>query len=376
MSRTFHPIPLILLTLAACADRYIAVDPDERDVAGREVVLHPDTVLLDDLQGVRAVAVEPDGLRVVTDAPLLLRPGNVVVGRLGGGYLRRITDVRPTAYGLWLSTVPAGLGEALLEAHVTTTIALDPYRDAAVWNLSGQTLVDQRVQGVDVLVEIDEGWASVSPTFDLTLDVWGGQTEVGFDTTVLADWQATFVARADGALDAELRRQLFVTDVPFSFWIGPVPVVGEARVALSGAVEIEASGALAQELDTWAWASAELGAGYAGGWWSSFDADWDAGVALGDTTLQGDARVRAAIEARIDASLYGLNSPYVELVPWVEASAGACAEPGDVRVDVWAGIDGQHGYDMDIWGLDALHYGPRSFGTGAWALWARECPPV
>jgi hypothetical protein len=341
---------------------------------GRGVRVHPDTVLLDDVPGVFEVETGADWLHLVTDGTDLgLAPGKMVVGQRGGGYLRRVVAVTPTRDGLWLDTVPATLGEAILEASVETTVVLG-LRDASRWDLSGKVLLDQTVtHGAATaharIVTAPGAYISVEPVFDLSIDLFDETTQVGFDTTIAVDYAADFVATVDGALDLEHEQLLLTHTVPFSFWIGPVPVVGEAAIEILGRADVEAEGALSETLHTEATADGHFAAGYAGEWWADADIAFDADASLDTPEAEGDYRARATLVARVSTTFYGTNTPWFEVGPWVEA---ASCDAG-VGVTVTSGVDGAYGYRADVFGWEIGEYGPETYSAGPWDVWSWEC---
>lgn len=360
-------------SLAGCGPTWLAPDP-ARAPLGREVVLRPEAVLLDTLPGVEDLEVTPDRV-LVTGAPgaLALTAGDVVVGRRGGGYLRRVEAVETTARGLVLHTGPASLGDVILEASAVQHVALDTRRSAYRWDLGGTVLVDERLgdpsAGAHVSVVIAPGaYAQVEPTFDLTLDWFDDTTNVGFDTTVRLDAVADFVATADGAVDLSHETALGEQTVPFEFWIGPVPVVGEATIALAGRVAVEADGTLQETLHTEAHASASFSAGYADDWWSDADADASFVCVPSAPTATGGFRARATLVAHVSTTLYGTATPYAEVSPWVEASSCDPDLTAGVQVRVGSGIDGVYGGSADVFGWELASFGPEPFAFGPWTL--------
>lgn len=373
MKRRVLPFFFGPLCLTGCGPTYLSPGPGPAAL-GREVVLHPDAVLLDERPGLRDLAVEPDALVLTGDPDRLdLREGHLVVGRRDGGYLRRVDRVEDTAEGVVLYTSPASLGEVILQASTTQHVALDARRAAHRWDLGGTVLLDERVgdatAGARVSVVIAEGaYAQVEPTFDLTLDWFDDTTAVGIETTVAVDAVADFVATVDGAVDLAHDQPLGAQTVPFEFWIGPVPVVGEATIELTGRVELEAAGSVSETLHTEAHASAALSAGYAGGWWTDADADASLVCEPGTPVATGTFRAKAALSARVSTTLYGTATPYAEVTPW--AQAASCDADLDLRVD--AGVDGVWGGSADVFGWELASFGPEPFAFGPWSL-VDEC---
>ncbi len=365
------PRSVAFFLLSACAPSYLPPDVPAAPL-GRAVIVHPDTVLLDDVPGVETVEVAPRGLLVGTDGTALaLRPGNVVVGRLGGGYLRRVVDVRTTAAGAWLETVPASLADALLEASISEHVTLDARRSGERWDLGGAVLLDETVgtapNQVRAAVTLGEGaYVEVEPTFDFSLDVFSSESTFTVDTAVRMDAVVPVVATLDGSVRVAEEVPLASRSVPFEFWIGPVPVVGVATVDLLGRVELDADGAVTQTLDAEAHASGRFAAGYADDWWSEADVDLDVSCVPSAPDTSASFRAKAAVVARVSTTLYGTATPTVDVVPWVEASS--C--PGGVTVD--AGVEGTYGCTADVFGWELASFGPEPYAVGPWAL-VDEC---
>lgn len=363
-----------LLFLPACTDVWNPPAADA-DAAGRGVRVHPDTVVLDGVTGIAEVEAGADYVHLVTDGTDLgLAVGKIVVGSGSGGYLRRVVGVTPTRDGLWLDTVPATLAEAILEASVETTVVFGR-RDATRWDLGGKVLLDQTVSANGAtaratIVTAPGAYVSVEPAFDLSIDLWNETADVGFDTTIALDYEADFVATVDGAFALDHEQLLLTHSVPFSFWIGPVPVVGEADIEILGRAEVEASGAVSETLHTAASVDGHFAAGYRGEWWADWDLDPEVDASFGTPEASGDYRARATLVARVSTTLYGSNTPWFEVAPWVEAAS--CDGGAGVAVD--AGVDGAYGYKAEVFGWELGEYGPETFTAGPWDVWAWECP--
>lgn len=362
---------LCLTLIAACSPQ---LDGLEADDAYADVVLQPDTILLDTHTGVTDITVGTDQITLTTlgwMAPLAV--GSVVVGQRDGGYLRRVTEVLGQGDRVVLRTEPATLGEAVLNGEAHAAVRLnDELRSGQTWDLGGRVLVDETLwsdrQGdyVDVTVFIADGAnITLDPTFDFDLELFNGSwVDAGFSSEVTLDYEADFVASASGAYADTLEATVFTREIPFAFNMGPVPVVGTATIEILAGLEANFAGEASVTLHTEARAWTSLGARYDGDWWSQADGGISGDMSFVSPSLDGTVRTRVWLRARFEVELYGSAGADLELAPWLEAEA-VCGLDG-VAVD--GGLTGSHGYHFDALGWDLFSWGPYPFDAGTWDL--------
>lgn len=361
------------LALAGCSSALFA--PGEVDAG--DVVLQPDTVLLDEEPGIQDLQVGTEEIVLVTDGTAHnLRAGNVVVGRRGGGYLRRITEVVEQGDRVVLRTESAVLSDAVRDAKVNAVVRLDEQRAATTWDLGGRVLVDQTLWSnaagdyVDVSVFIaDGGHVTVDPTFDFDLELFNGNwIDAGFESQVTLQYEADFVANVSGSYSDAIEGTVLSRSIPFAFELGPVPVVGTAHVDIIAGLDgsFDGSGTTTLHTEADAWVSA--GAGYDGDWWGHADGDFTGDLGFTDTSFEQNMHTRAYLKAVISVELYGSAGAELDVQPWLEANS--CGTHG---VEVDGGLQGSHSYRFEALGWDLFSWGPYGFDAGTWDLWELEC---
>jgi len=344
-------VPTLLL-LCACTTQYVEVGA-EAPASGRRVVLHEDTFLLDDPADDLVVAADHLWVSGVEG----LREGHVVVGQREGGYLRRVTEITDEGGGLRLTTEPASLRDALLEAHIHEEIPVTR-RSGSDWTFRDIVLVDDTVSSslgtAHVDARIDELWVGFEPVLvvDLELDEDDDEASVtlGFVLSSTADASVT----TTGQLAHGGEVPLLSTDIPFAFAIGPVPVTGAAEVDLFAGYEVTAVGEASGGLHAEASVAADVQAGWAhGDWFADYDASTDYTVEPW-VDVDGLADAEVWVRAEVGANLYGTTSVAASARPWARAEVCDLAidpdEPAQWAVD--AGVDGTVGFDLTVFGWE------------------------
>jgi hypothetical protein len=306
-----------------------------------------------------------------------IRKGNVLVSAPSTaapyGYLRRITGVGSDASGVWMTSVPARLNDAIKDAHVSISILLPtdgstkpivvqgplvlpalpastgPSPFLGISNGSNYPFdVEYHDQGIDIVakghelsyygvsvgVDID-GWCAVDgdPCFtfdaeakehaDAYIDVTGQ-----FHTSFSKSWPVV-----DKAFD------------PIVFAIGPVPVVLVPNLKIdfnfngsaSGAFEIAGSASAPEYRMSIHWDS---GNGFSNGF-----SETPASMSPGPINLTGDADLHANLPARLDMRLYDAAGIDAILTGDVDAKFHI---PGKPRWSLDGELKGEIGVDASL----------------------------
>ncbi|MCB9677256.1 MAG: hypothetical protein H6737_19210 [Alphaproteobacteria bacterium] len=366
---------MVPLLAAACSGPFTAPDGTDANNDDQDaVVLQPETVLLDDLAGVQALDVETDQLVLHTDGSALpVEVGSVVVGRMGGGYLREVLDVVDQGDRIVLRTRQADLSQAVVNGKAKAQILIaEELRSATTWDLGGRVLVDETLWSdaegdyVEVTAFIADGsHVTIDPVFDFDLELFNGSwVDAEFSSTVTLDYEADVIATVSGRFDQEVSATVISRSVPFAFELGPVPVVGTAHIDLVAGVGGTFAGAGSTTLHTEAHAWGSLGAGYDGDWHGSYDGDVTGDLAFQDSSWDQDLHARVFLRAEMGVELYGAAGADLVLEPWVEANS--C---GTVGIEVDGGLKGSHGYHFEAFGWNLFEWGPYPFDVGTWDLY-------
>jgi hypothetical protein len=293
---------------------------------GDEVTTAENVVVLDDVAEITSVTVAPEGLTLVTTADVGIATGDIVVGRAGPGYLRRVTAIdQVSATEVYLHTDYASLSEAIENGTAFQSFSFSSDRSTnrsrvPVVDLSGRVLYDGDVGGVPLKVTITTG--SIDLKYDYDFDI-----DIGFFR--IDKFEAVAVGSLDGVIDIaieaggpiDFRHELdlggpgpfFVQDIDFN--IGPIPVRGSIAIDfLAGfAIRGEAEGTLTTGAE--ASAALRVGAHYVrgDGWGLIWDPDLSYGRHPVVWTADADIDVTAWVRPIIKTSFYGNPGPGLDL---------------------------------------------------------------
>jgi len=337
---------LFVVSLAACTDTYVPPEQGDRNT-GRAVVLHEDTVLLDDQAGQLTVA---DDHLWVDDAGRV-EVGSVVVGQREGGYLRRVVDIGADGGGVRLDTEPAGLRDALLEAHVHTAVPVGR-RSVQRWDFDTVVLADEYVSSSlgsgHVTATLDDTWVEFEPMLTVDLELTEDDEDASVRLGFVLGGGTDLVVAADGALAHSGEVELLDEAIPFQFAIGPVPVVGTADLTVAAGYDAWAEGQGEVGVHGEGEVEAEVAAGWA---WGELYGDYDATssfVVEPWSSVDGGGAAEVYLTGDVGATLYGTTSVYATVTPWMR---GEVCEVDSWRVD--AGVDGDMTFDLQVFGWSA-----------------------
>lgn len=349
-------VAFLLLTLG-CPSDDAPTTPPNREATEEVEIVRPPVLTADAFipqldSRLEDVEVYPDRLVFVYSAPPTDAPsvGNVVSGREGGGYLRRILETRfETPTRLEARTEHAQLSDYFedLAIRVKYRPAPDFVTDAAGRRVdalgAGLTFPSIDVgdacgvsggSGLDVNVDLD-------PTFDIDIDVRERKFKLVTGGAIGADLTATVGGASFGC-----EWTLPADRAPSREWVQVIPVVPPFvwlvithEIRLSAKLEAEAS-ATAGTVEATAGGSFgfTVGAEYDEGWSQISDVTRE-GYGRIDATEPGTASVRVKFSPGVAyvGKLYDLAGPEMNLAAFVEGTATASLSC-DWSVDVNGGI--------------------------------------
>lgn len=373
-------IRVLPVLLCACSTAVVGMQTPSGDmdvsVTGQGVTVKEATVVLDGTPGVLDIQVGTDQIIVQTDGTALpIDVGSVVVGRLGGGYLRLVTEVVQQGDRVVLRTSRADLSDAILHGnyHVTAAIA---ERAAHTWDIgnrviySGDLWSDAAGNFVAADVFIADGaQITVDPEFDFDIELFNGNwIDAGFTADLEVDYTADFVVDVAGAYGNKIEGTILTRDIAFDFDLGPIPVTGVATIDIVAGIEGDFEGTGNGTLHTEALVLASVAAGYNDDGWY-FDKAGDIDGDIGFTTgFEQTAYARAWVRAEMSVQLYDAAGAEISVHPWLEVNT--CDPLG---VDVDGGIDGTQRYYFEALGWFDFDSGTRDFEFGPWNIFEYQC---
>lgn len=369
------------LVLLGCSPSLVAEDSiaprlGENAQGDGEVELRSATVLLDEAPGLVDLQVGTDEIVLLTDGTSIeVGPGSVVVGQLDGGYLRKVVEVIDQGDRLVLATETADLSDAILDGEYRATAEILD-RVEHTWDFGGRVIYSGQLwsnsEGDYVQVDLhvaDGASVTLDPEFDFDLEVFNGSwIDAGFSADIELDYAADFVASVDGAYDQRIEGTVLTRDIPFAFYMGPVPVIGNATVELIAGVEGDFDGAAATTLHTEAQVNAMLEAGYDGDWTFLNDSTIDGDLAFTDNEAQYSLQTRAWVRAQLTVELYGAAGAELGVEPYLELNT--CMPAG---FDLDGGVNGTSRYYFEALGWRAFDSGLNEVEFGRWDLYAYQC---
>lgn len=201
----------------------------------------------DTTSGLMRFKAIPEALRLHKDDILVSEPSAAAPF----GYLRRVIGVGRDSQGVWVSTTPAKLNDAIIEAHVTATVTLptDGSHKAVLTSTQSDASVDESVLmpaetvgiGSSHSIDVDyhdndidlhvhgyeNTWAGVTVGVDIDATCWfDGDPCFSFDSEAAERFDGAI--RVNGLFHTHYTKDFDLVDEtydPITFFIGPVPVV-------------------------------------------------------------------------------------------------------------------------------------------------------
>jgi hypothetical protein len=325
--RLFGGLGLLLTFGVGCSAATDDADIDARHHPRKEAgQAKANVIVLQRTPGVD-LQVEPDRLKVSLDDDDDLRvagPGDIVVCPNGGGFLRRVLEVREEDGNLVVLTERAPLTAAIESGGLQHALSLPMAKDFDVSGPEGEGVAvglgnTTLVSDGSVDVSIREGHFHFDPGFDLALDISGGHLEY-FEAVAKGTIDAGLtvdVTLHDLSVKALYDKELWSHEYPFFQMIGPVPVVGAVELSVGVGVEVDGSGNGTLTTGGSVSASMAAGARYDGEWHAVGDHDvWMTPIT---TTYDGEGEfsVGAFAYAEVAIKFYDIVGPAISVGPYV-----------------------------------------------------------
>lgn len=269
-----------------------------------------------------------------TDLPEI-GPGDIVVGRAEGGYLRRVTESSVEADRLTLHTSSAHLTDAIVSGDFTIDVAeTTAEKFSHSLPIPARTLVSTEFGSI--------GLAGGQLSFDFSVEIDGTIHE-----GVVTAFSAVVSAHADCAFDVTTtiasgfstagETTLYETSRLFEVQAGGLPVVGRISFDLlarwSASLDASVSWMHGVSVET----DIRAGGHYdAGDWTGEFTSNLVADATT-TSSVQANARLRVELVPRVSVMLYGVIGPVIEAIPYGELESHFA--DGNLDTELRGGID-------------------------------------
>jgi len=381
----------LVLVLAACGGDggHAVVDPPPGDdgsprIAAATVVVDSSALLLVGDSASRASGVYRFRR---TGSSQEIAPGKIIAGAQAGGFLRRVTGTSAAGDTLVLTTVQAALDEAIErgEFQITTTVAppgTQGFRAPVVQRspdgsrvVVGPVSLSRIAPGVSFAADgihltnvslysspdgslrlsVPTGILRFSPSLDVGATFGFGLKK--FHAVASGDLSASadLLLQSTGGAQASGQTTLWEYHVPFAAQVGPVPVTGEAVVAIVGAYSAGADLTTSVTSGFDASSHVSVGARYEDGTWSSV-AESSPTFSTHPTLWESEANVQARLSIRpvVSVSFYRVTGPYVQAEPYAAFSATFRASDGFWKRELTVGLNGAFGGRVSVLGHTLL----------------------
>ena len=287
--------------------------------------------------------------------------GDILVGDEGGGFLRRVTEVRRVGDVVEFTTAPAAMAEAIKAGQFEVSAVLTPDGPQQVGGVGDVVL------GSTELVYLANGVSTTSTGLELNLRIerevcHGGSacadlavTQRGaltFTPTVTAGVEFGFFqinriyTSAEGALDLSLDFHALATgtvgyeeevllaeySTPFAAVVAGVPVKGRFVMRLHSGVSVDMHAEAEMTAATSAYAGLEVGAEYRrdnpSGWEPIFTPSLGYSPPTMEWDAWGDAELVGWVRPEIEVVFYESVSPRLGFKPYLVAD-------GKIDLDAW-----------------------------------------
>ncbi len=285
------------------------------------------------------------------------------------GCIRKITMISPDGPALVVETTQATLPEAITKGSIEFENQGLKFSEVAQNNLKDGIKLLQPKSGDGLGFEIDydeypykEGDDYVHSWGHLYLDAgfnFGCSWEVDlteleidltyFKTSVYAEQSGSIFVESNYNYSMNERFPLgSLTFNPWVFYIGPIPVVFVPKISF----DLNAKGQISAHLNTFVSDSyeGEVGIKFDGSWKEIFINEADFDYALPDLQSSANFTVKAGPKASL--KLYGVAGPYVSLLGYGKLTATQNNEK--YNIDLWGGILGQAGAEIEVLGISVL----------------------
>jgi hypothetical protein len=350
-----------IASIAGCG----LIDLDMGDLTGTDTVTDS-TRLPEEDSSLVSTMVEDDRVTFTYASPpdpAAFEPGNVIVGKEGGGYLRHVESVEVSGNTLIVRTTNAVLTDAIANLQATHTIAPEsPQNALALVDLTGRVLLDTTIEGVPVKIIVERGTLDLEPEIDLDLDITKqkvnrlglavrGTLALQLDLKLEVGGSVTFAQDFDLSGPGKvLYTYTFVFFVPTL--IGPLPVAGTLELdAFAGySATVTAKGSLTSGLS--GQSSFELRAGYEAGAWSiEGEPSFSGMLRPPELTTIATSDARAYVRPELRVRFYKILGPYASITPSLKAAVALTPTPS---VSFQGCVEGEIGFDVALLGKQLL----------------------
>ncbi|HEU0052488.1 MAG TPA: hypothetical protein VFQ39_04890 [Longimicrobium sp.] len=372
----------ILLFAAGCSEP--AGPPDALPISR-----HPSRTVVVDSTRMRLDAEPSEVSRgvyrfVVVGEPQEIAAGDVIAGVQGGGFLRRVTDVRASPREVVLRTEEAGLGEALPDGHWSASVAvpLDGGGDHALpepsytlepgaeYLADGVTLTPTSLKFDNtrlferggctaggtcgrISFGIASGEVGFSPVLEVESTVKDGDltaAHLKMTGTVIVNIDA--YATIDGTLTPGTWTQTIATfSRPIIVTLAGIPVPGTATIELVGELTAEATGTTRINAGLTSSTTASVGVGWTreNGFYRILGRSFDAEAP--PMRVEGFPRASFyfSVHPRVTVSLLrGVASSHLALKPYIEFELSPFPAYDEARASLDFGLTAEAGANFSL----------------------------
>ncbi len=312
-------MPRTLLLAALVSVTGCAVAPGDGAVSDRVTVI-------DRARGTE-IAVTPDGLALPiagNEDLLSQQPGDILVSGRDGGFLRKVVSVDEKGSQIEITTEPAALTDAILQADYTEEI------HDAKWDWAGPKFAGVflgfgglEVQGLGgAKMTMTKGKLDFHPSLDLAMKMRRARvSQFDLVATGAFDAELGFKLETNGAAEIKYSKDLWTSpSATFVQMIGIVPVVEVVSVVVGLEVNASTEGQTILEVGASAHSSVSVGASYLNGVLHRVGEHSLTIRTEGPTlTTNNNAQVQVKMPIELHVSFYDLAGPYVSLEPYLQA---------------------------------------------------------
>lgn len=313
-----------------------------------------------------------------------LAPGDIIVGTLGEGYVRRVESVEAVNGEKVIVTSAASLVDAVQSGTTTTSIPLQLPTDSSQLSAKTQELAgNQKVRVPSSSLDIGTTLnlqptidLAFSPTLDLDIDIQHSELQ-------------RFLCQLNGRVDVDVDIEVVMTGA--STWskewllhtfhlntsviaVGPVPVVvvTDLDVVFTAQVAAEAAGSL--KVGCSATADLNVGVAFDDGWRPIGEPAFS--LLPHDVVYDPAAAVTAEFGVKLQphVKLYGVVGPTIEVMPYLSFEVVRSFAPPEVVAELGAAVSGEVSVDAKLFGDTIASVGLELFDVPLATLWHEKLP--
>jgi formylglycine-generating enzyme required for sulfatase activity len=327
---------------------------------GDEVVLAPETIVVDDTDSVQVEEIREESVVLAPDS--VVSVGDILAGETSeGAYLRKVVEIETQLDGsILVETEQASIEEAVTVG--SASISQKVYFDAGGTLVNGKTMPSGKALDTD-------GFSIVSDAaFDLVIDHLSIDFNPDIDLDLRYSWGLKeFRAVVSGDLDIDLqatanvlgsvsdRYEREIAEIPGPPIVIPTPLFGipiEVTPVLEiiGGVEVNASGSGSATCRSGLTLSTEAGVHYEEGDWSLIgNTDQESRSPQLVYEFEAAANVTVYVKVQVLFKFFHIAGPHIGIAGGlgVEAEA-ALSPPGTINWELYWSIAGSAGGSMEI----------------------------